>query len=137
MTDTINPLDAEDRYPLQRTLGFRVTDWSKDFARAELPLDEHVMNRFGLPHGGIHATLLDTVLGYCGCYTGSAENKLFCLTLSLTVNYLSRPKGKLLIAEGRRNGGGRKTFFADGLVFDETGERIATASGVFRYRSGG
>ncbi|MFT4717419.1 MAG: hypothetical protein ACI861_002236 [Paracoccaceae bacterium] len=122
-------------YPLMAHLGFRMIDWAPDFARFELPLEHHLMNRYGIPHGGVYATLLDTVMGYCGCYTGSAENKRMAMTLSLNVNFLSRPKGKLLIATGNLTGGGRKTFFAEGLVVDETGERIATATGVFRYRS--
>ncbi len=134
MTEGQDPLLAETPYPLQETLGFTIVDWSPGFARVELPLSEHLLNRFGVPHGGVYATLLDTALGYCGCYTGSAENKQFCLTLSLNVNFLSRPKGKRLICEARTTGGGKRTFFAEGLVTDDTGERIASATGVFRYR---
>jgi len=47
---------------------------------------------------------------------------------------LSQAKGQLLIGQGRRTGGGRKTYFAEGKITDETGELIATGTGVFRYR---
>jgi acyl-coenzyme A thioesterase PaaI-like protein len=57
------------------------------------------------------------------------------LTLSMTVNYLSQVKGIRLIAEATRTGGGRSTFFASGTLSDDTGVRIATATGVFRYRT--
>lgn len=135
MSDTMDPIAGESGYPLQRTLGFAITGWAPDYARVELPLGEHLANRHGIPHGGVYATLLDTALGYCGCYTGSTENKRMAMTLSLTVNFLSRPKGDLLICEARRTGGGARTFFAEGTIKDETGETVATATGVFRYRS--
>jgi uncharacterized protein (TIGR00369 family) len=124
----------EDAYPFQAHLGFVMTGWSQDFARAELALGPQHGNRYGLPHGGIYATLLDTVMGFCGCFTGSADDRRYAMTLSLTTQFLSRPKGTILIAEGRRTGGGSRTFFAEGAVSDETGEICATGSGVFRYR---
>ena len=133
MSQTNYPL--EGAYPFARHLGLRMTHWEQDLARFELPLAPFLMNRHDNPHGGAHASLLDTVMGYAGCWTGDPERRQMCLTLSLTVNYLSRPKGTLLIGEGRRTGGGRKTFFAEGTVTDETGERIASATGVFRYRA--
>jgi uncharacterized protein (TIGR00369 family) len=138
MTQTkFDPALAEGPYPLMAHLGSSMVDWQEDFSRFELPLEPFLMNRYGIPHGGVYAMLLDTVMGYSGCYTGSAEHKRMAMTLSLNVNYLSRPKGTILIGDGRRTGGGRKTFFAEGTVTDETGEKIATATGVFRYRSGG
>jgi uncharacterized protein (TIGR00369 family) len=94
-------------------------------------------NRQGLVHGGVHATLLDTAMGYCGCFTGDRDRRVMALTLSLTVNYLSQVKGIRLIAEATRTGGGRSTFFASGMLSDDTGVRIATATGVFRYRTPG
>lgn len=124
----------EGRYPYARHLGMRMVQWSDGLARFELPLSPFLMNRHDTPHGGAHASLLDTVMGYAGCWTGDPDHRQMCLTLSLTVQYLSRPRGILLTGEGRKTGGGRRTFFAEGLVTDETGERIATATGVFRYR---
>ena len=130
----LDPDLVEDTYPLQRLLGFEMTAWQPDYARIELPLTEIVMNRQGLPHGGVHATLLDTAMGFAGCYTGDPERRQMALTLSLTVNYLAQAKGNQLIAEGWRKGGGRKTYFAEGRVSDEHGTVIATSTGVFRYR---
>jgi len=119
---------------LQTHLGYRLVAWETDFARVELPLGPHLMNRQGLPHGGLHATLLDTAMGFAGCYTGDPERRQMALTLSLTVNFLGQARGARLIAEARRTGGGKSTYFAEGSVTDETGARIATGTGVFRYR---
>ncbi|WP_104017895.1 PaaI family thioesterase [Roseovarius nitratireducens] len=122
---------------LQTHLGYELTAWERDFARVELPLAPHVMNRQGLPHGGIHATLLDTAMGFAGCYTGDPDRRQMALTLSLTVNFLGQAQGARLIAEAHRTGGGKSTYFAEATVRDETGTAVATGTGVFRYRRSG
>ena len=132
----VRPDLREAPYPLETHLGYQLTLWEPDRAVVELPLAPHLANRQGLPHGGIHATILDTAMGYAGCFTGDADAPQMALTLSLTVNYLSRPNGTRLIADARRTGGGASTFFAEAEVRDDTGDLIATATGVFRYRRG-
>ncbi|AJE45623.1 PaaI family thioesterase [Celeribacter indicus] len=130
--------DRDDRIEepsaVLRHLGIRQTAWTEDFAQVEAEITPVLLNRSGIPHGGIYATMLDTAMGYSGAYTGRLEDRQMTLTLSMTVNYLSRPKGQRLIAEGRRTGGGARTFFTEGRLTDETGELIATAVGTFRKR---
>jgi uncharacterized protein (TIGR00369 family) len=124
-----------DPYEYQKLIGFDIVDWTQDSATLHLDLAKKHGNRYGIPHGGIHATLLDTAMGFSGCYTGAPDAPQLAMTLSLNVQYLSRPKGKRLIASGVKIGGGRKTFFAEGQITDETGELIAKGTGTFRYRS--
>lgn len=124
----------EEPYAYSRHLGMQMQDWSDGYSKFHLPLEPHIMNRHDNPHGGAHASLLDTVMGYAGCWTGDPEVQQLCLTLSLNVQYLSRPLGRVFIAEGFKTGGGRSSFFAEGEVRDETGELIAKGTGVFRYR---
>ena len=126
---------VESPYPLQEHLGFRITDWRKDYARFELPMAPFLMNRYGILHGGVHATMCDTVMGYAGCYTGDPDNRQLAMTLNLSTNFLGQMKGKLLIAEGFRTGGGAKTFFAEARISDELGTLAATGTGVFRVRA--
>lgn len=133
---SVAPDLKEEPYALEAHLGYTLTGWSEGEAVVEQPLLPHLANRQGLPHGGVHATLLDTAMGYAGCFTGDPEVRQMALTLSLNVNYLSRPKGTRLIATARKIGGGKSTFFAEGEIRDELGEPIATATGVFRYRKG-
>lgn len=137
MTDLDRLLRGEPPSGLQTHLGYRLVAWSPDFARVEIPMAPRLANRQGLPHGGIHATLLDTTMGFAGCHTGDPERRQMALTLSLTVNFLGQAQGDRLIAEARRTGGGRTTFFAEGIVVDETGATLATGTGVFRYRRSG
>lgn len=126
---------VEDPYPFQDHMGFKMVDWRENFVRFELPIRPFMANRYGLPHGGIHASMLDTVMGFAGCYTGDPDNRRLGMTLSLNVNYLGRPDGDLLICEGFKTGGGARTFFARGEIKEPNGSVIATGTGVFRYRS--
>ncbi len=135
MSDKIDPALRETPSPLSQTLGFELTDWTEGFARVEAPLADHLMNRQGLPHGGVYAAMLDTAMGFAGCYTGDAEVRQNALTLSMTVNYLSRATGNHLIAEAHVTGGGKSTFFARGEVRDDMGTLIVEGTGVFKLRS--
>jgi uncharacterized protein (TIGR00369 family) len=134
--DRSTPRLVEEPFPLQRLMGFRMTGWSDGFARFELELADKLLNRHGLPHGGVYAMLLDTVMGHSGCYTGDPDHRILAMTLSLTTNFLARPTGSVLVAEGRRTGGGRSSFFAQGSITDDAGNLVTTGSGVFRYRDG-
>lgn len=124
----------EDPYAFARHIGMVMTEWREDYAAFDLPLEGFLMNRHDNPHGGVHASLLDTVMGYAGCWTGEVDRRQLCLTLSLNVQYLSRPRGKVLKGQGWRTGGGKATFFAEAQIADETGELIAKGTGVFKYR---
>ncbi len=138
MADEVEPATGETRYPYQRLLGFEVTAWSEGFTRVELDVDpaRHA-NRYGLTHGGVHATLMDTAAGFAGCYCPYPGRVRKAMTLSLTINYLGQMRGTRMIAEGRVTGGGRKTFFAEVQLTDETGARLASAVATMRYRGGG
>ena len=83
----------EKPYPFQRHVGMEIVEWGPDLAVIHLPVVEHLMNRHMNVHGGAYASLLDTCMGYAGCWTGDPERKQLCLTLSLNVQFISRPKG--------------------------------------------
>ena len=95
----------EDAYAYLQHLGIWMVEWREDYARFELPIAPHLGNRHGNPHGGAHASLIDTVMGYAGCWTGAPGVVQHALTLSLNVQYLSRPRGEVMIGEGWRTGG--------------------------------
>ncbi|RAH98223.1 PaaI family thioesterase [Acuticoccus sediminis] len=133
----LDPALLEAPYPAQAHLGYELVAWSEDLAVFRMPIRTIHHNRYGITHGGLYSVLLDTVMGYAGCFTGDPETRRFAMTLSLTTNYLAQPSGDVLVAEGRRVGGGRRVYFAEGTVFDGAGTVCARASGTFRYRTGG
>lgn len=132
-TNRSSPSGYPSTFGFQDLLGFTRTEWREGHARFELPFDARHLNRGGIPHGGVYAALLDTALGSAGCYMGSEHDFRPAVTLNLTVNFLAQPAGRLLVAEGRVCGGGKRVFFAEGDVTDDTGRRLATGSATFRY----
>ena len=135
MTD--NTTDTASRfkpaYPFQSLLGFRKTEFGDGIARFELDLRPEHMNRAGIPHGGVYAAMLDTALGSAGCYIGDDNDFRAAVTLNLNISFTAAPRGRRLIAEGRKVGGGRKIYFSEGTVEDDTGAIVARATGTFRY----
>ena len=83
-------------------LGLRRSLFEEDRARFELAVEPRHMNRLGIPHGGVYATILDSALGAAGCWDGAPDRFRPSVTLNLNVSYLAQPKGSRLIAEGRR-----------------------------------
>ena len=128
--------ELEEAPRFGKLVGYRLVEWRDGYAELVLDLDDRHMNRSGLVHGGVHATLLDVVCGYAGVYTAVEGNVRASVTVSLTINYKGRASGGRLRAIGRHAGGGRSMFFASGEVQDETGAVVASAEGIFKYRKG-
>ena len=123
--------------PFQRFLGFARTAQGDGFIRLELTMRPELENPLGIPHGGVHAAMLDSAMGWAGTYTDETTRPRKSVTLNLNVSYLSTPADPnaeiTLIADGRKVGGGRKVFFSEGELRDQTGRVLARSTGTFRY----
>ena len=94
------------------------------------------MNRSGLLHGGVLATVIDAACGFAGYYQDPPGQGRRALTLSLTTQYIGPvPAGTRLTTTATRTGGGRTIFFSNCEVRDTEGRLVATGSGTFKYRS--
>lgn len=134
MTDGI----ITDETGAQRLLGY-VLDVGRGDGRARcmLVVDDRHLNRQGILHGGITATLLDNALGATASLSVDPTGMARFSTLSLTVDFIAPGRaGDHLCATGRLTGGGRKTVFVGGELHDQTGRLIATATGVFKRAAG-
>ena len=118
---------------LNGRLGFHVVEWRAGFARVAVDLDERHENRQGGLHGGVTAALIDATTGFCGIYEPDPEKRRGNVTVSLNVNYLSRPKGTSLTCTAELLRAGRRMFFASARVHDDTGSLIASAEAVYAY----
>lgn len=123
----------EEPSGLQKHLGYQLTAFEQDFCALIQPMTPQIMNRNGIPHGGVLSTLLDTAMGFAGCYVGPNAEPHRVMTLNLSVNFIAQATGTTLHTQGRRIGGGRKTYFAESSITDDAGTLIATATGVFKY----
>lgn len=68
--------------------------------------DQH-LNSYGIAHGGIVATLLDTAAGQTACAFLDRERAIPVLTISLNISYLAPCKPGPVCCIGRVLGGGR------------------------------
>jgi uncharacterized protein (TIGR00369 family) len=122
--------------PFLRFVDTRLEEWRDGYARIGLVLRPHHLNRSGVVHGGVLATLLDHAGGLSGLHCSVPGNRRCGMTLSITSNFLGQSRAGKLIAIGERGSAGKKIYFARSEVRTDTGVILATGSGIYRYRSG-
>ena len=122
MTDGMNDL-----------LGFQLVEWRAGYAVLEVELDGRHKNRQGGLHGGVTASMVDAVTGYCGIYEPDSSKRRGNVTVSLNINYIRRPKGARLRATAELIRAGRRLYFAAARVTDDQDILIATAEAVYAY----
>lgn len=116
-------------------VGYRLTCWEENLAEGRLTLTDKYLNRQGCMHGGVLATLMDAIPGYCGIYTLHRKRDRRAMTLTLTTSCIGSGKiGEGVIVTAERSGGGQSVFLAKGEARDRSGRLLGTAEGAFKYR---
>ncbi len=129
MTRLLNPdyLSAlyrtinESGYP--RHLSMRVVDVTLDTSRVELDIAPFHLQPFGIVHGGVIATLVDTATFWAGF--GLLAEDAGLVNVDLKVNYLQTASKGRLIATGRCIRAGRTVSYAEAYVRTEDDKLIA------------
>jgi uncharacterized protein (TIGR00369 family) len=132
-------VEQETHYSESPFLGLVETtleEWRDGYVRIGLVLRREHLNRSGVVHGGVLATLLDHAGGMSGLHCTVPGNRRYGMTLSLTSNFLAQSHAGKLTATGERESAGTKIYFARSEVRTDTGIVVATGSSVHRYRSG-
>lgn len=114
--------------PIAELLGFVVAEVDEGRVVMRLPPGEHLYNPLGTVHGGVLATLLDSVMG-CAVQTTLPRGRGYT-TLEIKVNYVravTEASGELT-ADGRVVHAGRRSAVADAKLSDARGRLCATAS---------
>ncbi|MGA5200633.1 PaaI family thioesterase [Streptomyces variegatus] len=108
-----------------RLLGMQIDEVEYGRFVVSLETQPDFANPMGFVHGGIAATLLDSVLGSAVHTTLPAG--VSHSTLELKVNYIRavQTDGQKLIAEGNIVHAGRRTATAEGKVLDSRGKLVA------------
>lgn len=114
-------------------LNFRIAEWRPDFARLEMSVEPHHLNRSGLIHGGLLATLIDATGGYAGVHPLADGKRRRCVTLAMTTSYVGQAKGGVITCTAERRGGGKTIFVATAEVRDQDGNLLALGEGTYRY----
>jgi uncharacterized protein (TIGR00369 family) len=118
------------------TVGYELVEWEEGHAVLELDVEHRHLNRSGVLHGGVIATMLDACLGYAGQYCAEPGRVRLAVTLSLNTQFLGQAREGRVRCVATRTGGGRKIYFCRGDMFNADGDLIATAEGVYRLRAG-
>ena len=122
--------------PFADVIGYALPQWCDDRAVVTLDVEARHMNRSGVLHGGVIATVIDAACGFAGCYRAPPQRSRRAMTLSLHTQFLGPVDvGARSSAEARRTGGGRQIFFASCDVTDQDGRLVARGDGTFKYRS--
>lgn len=130
-------LKGEPPSGFQELLGYALAKWEDGYAEVELTVAPGHLNRAGVVHGGVLTTLLDTVMGFSGTHCPFPGRVRRMMTLSMTTSFLGQTDRGTLLARGFLRGGGRKIVGCRGeVVAKETGVLLATAEGMFKYRTG-
>jgi len=116
-----------------KILAFRIAEWRDGFARVEVDLQEHHLNRSGLVHGGVLAALIDAACGYTGVYPVTAGQVRRAVTLSMTTTFLGQAGFGIISCTAERRGGGKSIFMATGEVKGPDGQLVAIGEATYRY----
>ena len=110
--------------PFVVNLGIELIDIERGEATCRLILEEKHFRGGNFLHGGVTASLIDTVTAFAvGSVTGTPAN---AVTVDLSVHYL-RPIFKEAVAKAKVLRAGKRLLTVSADVFDEKGELAATA----------
>ncbi|MEM9796058.1 MAG: PaaI family thioesterase [Pseudomonadota bacterium] len=122
----------KDETGLQRLVGYVLDLSAAPQGRCWLDLDDRHLNRHGVLHGGIAATLLDTASGVTGSLSVDPAGRTPFLTIALSTNFVAPARTGRVTATGTLRGGGRSLSFIDAELTDDQGRLIATSTGTFK-----
>ena len=112
-----------------RLIGARRAAMGEGRARYDLDVGPDHLNRRGVAHGGVVASLLDIALG--AAVVSAIAPEEWCGTLQLSVQFREPIFPGAVVAEGRVARRGRTAAFAEGEVRDPHGRILAIAQGVW------
>lgn len=109
--------------PYPQLIGMRLAAIDFDSARIDLDIAPRHLQPFGIVHGGVLATLLDTATFWAG-YLRLPEGTGL-VNVDLKLNYLKAVTAGALRTEGRCLRPGRQISVTEATVYDAAGERVA------------
>ena len=104
-------------------------------ARLEFVIEEIHLRPGGIIHGGVYATLLDTVAGYAAHSVAPKDAEVVTMQLNLSMTGTAR-LGQTIIVTAQAVHAGRKTTVVNGEIRLSTGKLLVTGSGTFFFIEG-
>ena len=123
----------EQNIPIHKFLGLKLLVLEKGFVRVSVPFRDEVVGDFRRNrwHGGIIATIMDSVGGIAGgTHFKSFEDKLS--TIDIRVDYLKGAEASSIIVEGKIVRFGNRILVTKMKAF-QNDELIAEGKGVYNF----
>jgi len=112
--------------PYFHLLSMTVREMGIGYSLVEVDIKEKHLSPFGLVHGGLYCSALDTA-AFWSAY-GEVEEEAGLITLDVNVNILGPVKGDRLRVEGRRLKIGKTLCTAEAEARSEAGDILAHAT---------
>ncbi|TQR38428.1 PaaI family thioesterase [Lysinibacillus sphaericus] len=106
-----------------------VGEFEPEISEVRMPITPVIHNTIKVPHGGIIATIADAAMG--GLASRSVPEGFNVVTTNMNITYIATTTNKELIARGRFVHKGRQTLVMECDIEDETGRKLAIATGSF------
>ena len=118
--------------PFQHFVGIEVLKLGEGKSVLQLELKEHHFNLYGIPHGGVHATLLDIAMGTAASFPDTSGKEVDSVTLNLSIDYIAPPSSRILVAKGKVTKMGKSIAYCTAEIFDEDKKLIASGRSIFK-----
>lgn len=128
----LKKLVQEAPYPSHMSMELAEIDM--DTAVVELTLGECHMQPFGIVHGGVLATMIDTATFWAAFLRLPDGDGL--VNVDLKLNYLKAVEKGVLRAQGKCLRYGRSVSYAESSVVDEAGELVAHGTSTLMAQPG-
>ena len=119
--------------PVHKFLGLKLLELEKGFVKVKVPFRDEIVGdmRTNRWHGGIIATIMDSVGGIAGStHFTSLEDKL--VTIDLRIDYLKGAEASEIIVEGKIVRLGNRILVTKMKAF-QNDELIAEGKGVYNF----
>ena len=123
----------EEGIPVHKFLGLKLLELEKGFVKVKVPFRDEIVGdmRTNRWHGGIIATIMDSVGGIAGStHFTSLEDKL--VTIDLRIDYLKGAEASEIIVEGKIVRLGNRILVTKMKAF-QNDELIAEGKGVYNF----
>ncbi|WP_010530142.1 PaaI family thioesterase [Lentibacillus jeotgali] len=115
--------------PFFSHVGFEIIEFEEGNVILKLPIRKQLLNANDSLHGGVHATMLDLVLGMAI----RSMTRTRCTTISLNINYLNpSTEGEIIYATGNILKQGYRMVVAEGEIKDENDNILAKGMGNYK-----
>lgn len=123
----------EESIPLHKFLGLKIVELEKDFVKIKVPFKKDLVGDFRTNrwHGGIIATIMDSVGGVIGAtHFTTMDDKIS--TIDLRVDYLKGAEPIEIVVVGKIVRMGNRILVAKMKAF-QNDELIAEGKGVYNF----